>query len=201
MNARGHAAPGLALEAAGNLEACRAQLEDNRRDARALVEGRTTVQLLWRPRPNAWSVAECLLHLTTSARSYLGAIDRAITLGRRRGFLAEGPYHHPWFSRWFVDSMEPPPKRKFSAPRMFLPPPPPEDARAALDDFEAVGLEIGERLDAAAGLDLGRVRVVSPATPLVRLSLGMAFALLPAHERRHLYQARAVVAAPDFPSP
>lgn len=187
------------LDAANDREACRAQLAQNREAARALFQGLSDAQLLWRPAPGAWSIAECFLHLNQTARVYLVPIDRALENGRRRGTAGDAPYRHPWFSRWFVSTLEPPARMKFKAPRIFVPPPPGESTRAILSDFEAAGASIGERLDASRGLDLGRVRVVSPVTPLIRVSLGMVFAMLPTHERRHLDQARRVAAAPDFP--
>ena len=45
---------------------------------------------------------------------------------------------------------------------------------------------------AADGLDLRRVKVVTPISRWVKLSLGMAFAQTAAHERRHLEQSRRV---------
>jgi DinB family protein len=183
------------LEAANDREACRAQLAANRDAARALFEGRTEAQLLWKPAPGAWSIAECMLHLNRAGRVYLGAIDRALGEGRRRGLAGDGPYRHPWFSRWFVASLEAPAKMRFKAPKIFAPAAAPAGSgRAILEEFQALGGDVGERLDASRGLDLGRVRVVSPVTPLVRLSLGMAFSLLATHERRHLDQARRVAA-------
>jgi hypothetical protein len=55
-----------------------------------------------------------------------------------------------------------------------------------------------ERTCAAAGLDLRRAVVVSPVTRLFRLPLGGYLAFLAAHDRRHLWQARQVRAAPGF---
>lgn len=194
------AARDLRLEAANDREACRAQLAANRQAARDLFEGRTEAQLLWRPAPDAWSIAECLLHLIQTGCVYLASIDRALEDGRRRGTTGDGPYRHSWFSRWFVASLEPPVKRRSKAPRIFLPPPPNGPTSAILADFEALGAAVGARLDASRGLDLGAIRVVSPVTPLLRISLGMAFALIATHERRHLDQARRVASAPDFPA-
>lgn len=188
----------LRLLAANDREACRAQLAANRDAARALFRERSDEQLLWRPAPDVWSIVDNMLHLNTTGRVYLAAVDRAIAEGRRRGQIGAGPFRHPWFSRWFVGSLEPPAKRRFRAPRIFVPPPP-GPPQAALDDFEALGQEIGARLDASRGLDLGRVRVVSPVVPLIRSSLGMAFSLFATHERRHLYQAQGVTTLPDFP--
>ena len=46
---------------------------------------------------------------------------------------------------------------------------------------------------AADGLDLRRIRVPSPAFPLLRISLGAWFEATLAHEKRHLKQAQRVL--------
>lgn len=187
----GSAAVSLSLEAANDRESCRAQLEANRVAARALWAGRSHEILRRKPAPGAWSAVECLLHLNRAGTVYLPPIDRAIEDGRRRAILGEGSYRHPWFSRWFVASLDAEVRRRFKAPRLFAPAEPDAaDPTAVLREFEDLGPAIARRLEASRGLDLGRVRVISPVSPLVRLSLGMGFALFAAHERRHLAQAR-----------
>jgi hypothetical protein len=49
-------------------------------------------------------------------------------------------------------------------------------------------------IEQADGLDLKRVKVVSPISSFLKFSLGMTFAQAAAHERRHLAQARRVLA-------
>ncbi len=56
-----------------------------------------------------------------------------------------------------------------------------------------------DRLHRADGLDLARARVKSPVVSWLGFSLGAAFGLIAAHERRHLWQARKVVASSRFP--
>jgi len=102
-------APDLIGAAADDVDACRAQLAANRSEARALVSGRSDAQLLWRRRPESWSVAECLDHLVLSGRSYLAPIDRALAERGGRDRTGVPPFRHPWFSRWFVSTFEPPP--------------------------------------------------------------------------------------------
>ncbi|MGE5176740.1 MAG: DinB family protein [Hyphomicrobiales bacterium] len=191
----------LVLDAANDLAACGRQIDANRSAARELAARLDEAQLFWRPGRNAWSIAECFLHMEVTARLYLDAIDLGIERARARGVTATAPYRHPWLARWFVRSFEPPPAIRFPAPRPFRPTPPPEPPFAPiLDEFLRLGEAIRTRLDAAKGLDLGRARVVSPASPLIRLSLGLAFSLLAVHERRHLYQATNVTRHPGFPA-
>jgi hypothetical protein len=65
--------------------------------------------------------------------------------------------------------------------------------------FRAYQVQYVDRLRQANGLDLARARVASPLTRWLRMSLGSSFALMVAHERRHLAQARRVTRAPGFP--
>jgi hypothetical protein len=57
-----------------------------------------------------------------------------------------------------------------------------------------------DRLRQANGLDLSRARVRSPASKWLRMPLGSGFAVMTAHERRHLWQARRVTSSPGFPA-
>jgi hypothetical protein len=65
--------------------------------------------------------------------------------------------------------------------------------------FRAYQVQFIDRLRQANGLDLARARVRSPAVSWLRLPLGSGFALVVAHERRHLLQARRIIADPAFP--
>ena len=74
-----------------------------------------------------------------------------------------------------------------------------ESRDVVLAAFDEVQRQFLERLRHADGLDLARIRVSSPVAPWWRFSLGAAFAVLAAHERRHLWQARRVAMLPQFP--
>jgi len=191
----------MVTEASNDLAVCQRQLADNRASARALVEGMSDPEMIWRPDTKSWSIAECFLHMLAAARPYLTAIDAGIERARAKasGKPAHGRPRHPLIARLFVESFEPPPRLRFPAPKQFLPPAPQGPTAVIVGDFMRLGDEIGERIARAEGLDLGRTVVVSPVTSLVRLSLGLSFALLAVHERRHLYQARAVTRRPSFP--
>ena len=65
--------------------------------------------------------------------------------------------------------------------------------------FRAYQVQFIDRLRQANGLDLARARVSSPVSKWLRLSLGSGFALMAAHERRHLWQAREISETPGFP--
>lgn len=174
------------------------QLEAIKRAAAELTAGMTEAQFNWRPAPGHWSVAECLAHLNVTAQQYLPMITASISQAGHQGWLSNGPFRYGWFGNWFVRSMEPPVRMKFKAPKAFIPPPD-QPMAETVPQFMAFQDQLITLISTANGVDLGRAKVQSPATKLIRLSLGQGFALVTAHERRHLWQARQVKNHPDFP--
>ena len=175
------------------------QIDAVKREGQALVSGLSQAQLNWRPGPERWSIAECLVHLNIAVTKTLPAFDRAIERARSRGLVGRGPFHYSWFANWMVRSMEPPPKRRMKTFKIFLVPPgATHSAAQVLPEFLRVRDQLAERVRQADGLDLRRPRVVSPVTPLLRMPLGAYFAFVIAHDRRHLWQARQVREAPGF---
>ena len=96
---------------------------------------------------------------------------------------------------WVV---EPNTRIRARAPKAFQPPVgrPRHDVMAA---FRAYQVQYIDRLRQANGLDLARARVASPAARWIRMPLGSGFAMMIAHERRHLQQARRVIEKSAFP--
>jgi hypothetical protein len=187
---------------APHLERWLEQLRAIRREAAALTEGLHEAQLAWRPGPGRWSIAEVVKHLNLSARPYLDAIAHALARARARGHTDGGDWRPTLVGGLFARSMEPPPRVRLRAPRIFRPAegaPPPPGARE-LATWRAIHLEMEERIREAAGLDLRRARVVSPVTRWVRMNAGDAVALLLAHERRHLWQMGKIRESAGFPA-
>lgn len=178
-------------------------------EAEELVAGLTPDQLRWRPEPDRWSVAECLEHLVLTGEVYLEALDPVIEEARERGRVARGDYRPTLVGRWLTRLLEPPPGLPVPSPPVVVPggaaqPTPEGDVSGEgepLADFLALRGRLAERLAAADGLDLRRVRMSSPFFSLIRFDLGSAFRVIAAHERRHLWQARRVTGAEGFPAP
>ena len=159
-------------------------------DARDLLAGLAESTAAWRPRPDAWSVAECLDHLATANRVYLAAMEPAAARALARGRLRRGPARPGIVGRWFVGTLEPParPLRRSKAPRAIRPrvaPPLGDAARAFFDSHR----DVRDWLQRYAGIDLAGVRFPNPFIPGIRFSLATGIHVLAAHERRHLWQA------------
>lgn len=170
------------------------EFQSARHEIVELVAGLDDAQFNRRPHPTRWSIAECVGHLVVVGRRVIPRMDTAIVRGRGQGRTADGPFRYGFFEKWFARSMGTvPPRRRFKAPGIYVPPRR-EDWKIpqAVEEFTALQDKFGDVVRSADGLHLARIKVTSPVTRLVRLSLGQWLAGLAGHQRRHLWQARQV---------
>lgn len=175
------------------------QVVSIKQDAPGICANLSDAQFNWRPGPNRWSIAGCFDHLITAARLFMPTFDQAIANARGRGLTATGPFTYPLLERLFLMAMEPHPKLRFRAPAAFAPAPH-GTAAALTSEFVEWQDRLAERILQADGLDLRRARQQSAAARWLTYCLGTGFAVMLAHERRHLRQARQVRTDRAFPT-
>jgi len=163
----------------------------------ALANGLTTAQLNWKPRPDAWSVGQCLEHLCISNEVYVGPM--AESLGDR----PTGPVDEitpGWFGRWFIRKYIEPTtqKARARAPRKIAPIAKDLDS-SILDRFIASNASVRDLIARAKGHDVNRVRFKNPFVPLIRFTVGTGLQIIARHNHRHLLQAERVKTLADFP--
>lgn len=156
--------------------------------AAEVVSGLSHVEFNWRPAPGAWSIAECLAHLNVADEQYASQIRDSIAAARSSGITSPGPFQLGWLEAKFVAFLEPPYKMRFKAPKQFKPQPE-HSVERVLEDWRRTRVDLLQLAKEAEGLDLKKVRVSSPVSNLISLSLLGAFAVAVAHDRRHLWQA------------
>jgi DinB superfamily len=156
--------------------------------AKQLTEGLNEQRFNWRPQPGQWSIEECLAHLLIAGNWEIRAIEDAISHAKAHGLTGDGPFRYGPIERLVVRKTEPPVKRKFTAPRRFRPLHE-QPVTAVLPSFLHLQSQLTLLAKSAEGLDLARIKVPTPISRLFRMSLGMTFAQVAAHERRHLDQA------------
>jgi hypothetical protein len=177
---------------AQELEEYHQQFERIKADARELTDGLTEAQFNWRPAPDQWSIEECLSHLTMIGHVEMPAIERAVDEARAQGITGSSqPQRFGPIERFLIGLAEPPVKRKLPAPKRFTPLHG-QPLTAVIPTFLHVQSQFQHQIDRAAGLDLARVKVVTPVASWLKMSLGGIFAHTIAHERRHIEQARRV---------
>jgi hypothetical protein len=169
----------------------RQQFEHIVEDARAVVAGLSEEEFNWRPAPGEWSVEECLAHLTMVGNVELDLVEHAIDRARERDVTGKGPFGLSAIERFVLRETEPPARHTFSAPRRFVPVHN-QPLTGVMPTFFHVQSMFILQIERAEGLDLRRIKLPTPISRFLRLSLGATFAQTAAHERRHLVQARRV---------
>ena len=175
------------------LEEVEAEIDEATKRAWQLV--RTTDPRLFtvRPNPASWSAAECLSHLSISSEQFLPVLRKAIDDGRAKGLTSDRKPSMDVLGRvlrWFL---EPPIRKKVTTTARFVP----KSVRAKADafgEFSSLQSKLLDLVQEAGGLDLRRLKVVSPFDKRVKYNLYSAFLILVAHQRRHLWQAEQAVA-------
>jgi hypothetical protein len=166
-----------------------------RRSVQELTTGLTPDQLLWRPVPKKWGVADCLEHLMAVGDAYYPRVRSAVQNGDRAG--SDHEYRPRLFGRLFIFSAGPEGRLPVPAMGAFVPPPARPDAPARFHEHQEQLLQL---LRDAHRADLNRNRITSPLSRFLVLTLGECLEMLVRHQERHLGQARRVTKVDGFPS-
>ncbi len=155
-------------------------------------------QINWKADASRWSVAQCLEHLLTANRQMVEMADQALDATRGRTLWQRLPIWPGLLGRMLVRTQSPNATRRFKAPGKAQP------AASALDTaivgrFVDQQRELIAKLDASATRDLAGVVMASPFLGVVTYSVLDGWRLIVAHERRHVQQAKQVMATPGFP--
>lgn len=144
-----------------------------------------------RPATGKWSVAENINHLTLINSDYLKIITSALAAhGDKQG---RDPYSLGFVGKWFTRLMEPPvrfvkmPTTKDWTPSEALEP------QAVKDGFLAAQEGFAKNLEASLGIAIDTITAASPESKYIKLSLVEMYAILLAHNRRHLWLGEQLI--------
>ncbi len=175
------------------------QINACERDARALAGDLSDQQINWQPEAGrTWSIGQCLDHLRAMNLFYVQGFGPLVDEARRRGRGTFAGLNPGWFARKFIASVEPPPRMRMRAPIQVVPA---SSVRRdeALAGFVASHDLYRALLHASAGVDVNRVTGPNPFFRWIPMSVAAVLLILPAHDRRHLWQARRVREHAAFP--
>lgn len=176
-----------------DLQAVLHELDRTDQQARQIVSELSEAQLNWRPSPTAWSVAQCLDHLGQMNSAYIPALQAAMRNASRNSVGPYEPIQPGWFGRWFINAMEPPPRRKFKSPPKGRPGTH-KSGDEVLSAFIASHNELRGLIHEAREVNLNCVRFKNPFVSVLRFTVGTGILIIAAHDRRHLWQANQVCA-------
>lgn len=166
-------------------------------EAEASSSNCSTQQFNWHPGPGIWSIGQCLDHLNVSHGKFLRAMRRALNDAPPRGDAQ--PIRSTLFGRFYRWLLDPPVRRRFPAPKPFLPAMEEKDLHSVLDEFRKTHRELIDEISRSAETEINRVTVSSPISKHLRLNIYDAFRALAAHGRRHLWQSNRIRSAAGFP--
>lgn len=162
------------------------------RDAERLVSDMTEQEVNWQQQPGAtWSVAQCLDHLAKINPFYVGGFVALVASARQKGIGPFDGLRSNAVGRWFVNSMEPPVGRKIKArpqavPRDQLP------LDGLVEAFKRSHDRYRTLVESAADVDVNRVTGPNPFFRFIPMRVSTVLRIIPAHDRRHLWQAANV---------
>lgn len=176
-----------------------AELDAADQRAKALAANLSPDQLNWNPRPGAWSVGQCLEHLSVSNEVYLLAISESLA---NQPSAVVQDISIGWFGRWFIRNYVAPPSgtskpTKAPAPGKIRP-----GTRVdpgILDRFIRSNEAARQVIRRATGHDVNRIRFKNPLVSVIRFTVGTGLEIISQHEQRHLLQAERVRESANFP--
>ena len=165
-------------------------LHDVSATAKALVASLSAEQMVRRPEPNAWSVAECLAHLTITANAYAPVWRDTFAAAKHKAARGREPYRMDFMGRMLNWSLEPGRFRHKTPAHMQ--PIEVTSGDVALADFLDSQSMVQQCLIEGTGLPLDRMKIASPAVASIHYSVWSSFVIVATHDRRHLLQAERV---------
>jgi hypothetical protein len=160
--------------------------------ATALAKTLSAQELNWKPRPDEWSIGQCLEHLCVSNEVYLPPMADSLVGHPRSPVQSITP---GWLGRWFIRTyIEPSSKtRRRRAPRKIAPTNHVDPS--VLERFLRTNREARELVERAKNYDVNKIRFRNPFVPVIHFTVGTGLEVLSKHQQRHLLQAERVKAS------
>lgn len=157
------------------------------------MAGLSEDQINWHPAEGAWSIAECIAHLNKANSLYIPNLEAGFAHARQMQWFARGGNVRAGFlERWFANRQEPPYRLRVKAPAKFRPSAGRYERDAILAQWVAIHQRLLELIRSDSDLDWNKVKIVSPVASWLKISAIGVFAIIAAHDRRHLWQAEQI---------
>ncbi|RUA38244.1 MAG: hypothetical protein DSY77_00290 [Bacteroidetes bacterium] len=148
--------------------------------------------LVWKPAPDKWSIAECLKHIIIANSIYIKDIEKRLQKAEVK--TIEYPISFSITGKLFLYAVDPKYKWKVPAPKLFKPVKENkvENGMETVKEFLKLQDEIiGVSLKACA-YDHQHVHTYSPLSKLLKFNVGEQLYIMMRHTKRHINQARRV---------
>ena len=171
------------------------ELEEATARLRRFVEACSDEAWARKPSAKGWSPAECIIHLNMTSEMALPILRDAIRQARTQNRVSAGPYRLDFVGRLLLRFTEPPYPMRGPSPASFVPSGVEPEA-AVLAMFEALQRELLAVVEAANGLALTRIKIAWPVYVRLKYNMFSSLKMIPAHQRRHVWQAEQAARMP-----
>lgn len=152
------------------------------------LRGLSPEQWAWTPDKDTWSIASTLDHLNSSNGLILPLYKKALVELKSKNLQGSPPIRYNGIERFFIRIVSPNPPFKVPVPPVFMPKLTEVNGAEALQKFLSQHREIKRVMADATGYDIMRVKIVSPASRLIHIRLGVELDALCSHDRYHWLQ-------------
>lgn len=156
-------------------------------------------QLAWKPDPKSWNMLECIGHLYQTASVYHPRIRKTIEDVRQKDLRQKGDFKPTWFGKKFMSFIVPESTFRLKTFDIFRPSSDFRDT-GIIERFLEQQKELLSLLELADGYDIDQTKFASPATRLVRFTIGEGLWLMAIHQLRHIGQAERIAEKSGFPA-
>lgn len=167
-------------------------------DAKATFATLSNEQLNWKPAEKSWSVAQCLDHIIKTNEQFYPEFAELASGTRKNSFWENISPFTGWGGRFLIKAVSEDSK-KAKAPSKAIVPPSDIDP-GIVDKFCDHIAEVNSKVEAVAGVDRKKTVVTSPFLAVFTYSLDDAYTVLVEHSKRHIRQAKRVMASDGFPA-
>ena len=172
--------------------------QEAKRKVQQEFSGFSPEQLNWKPRPESWSIAQCLEHLIISHNTYIQDLAK-ITSGNFKMSLWEkfSPFT-AICGRIMKNSLQEQVGRKMTAPKK-IQPTASDLGKGIIEEYYNNFDNFLEYISKCRQVDIDKTIITSPIISIVTYNLKDAFQFLLQHEHRHINQAIRVKSTEGFP--
>lgn len=175
------------------------QFRTARQQAESFISGLDEQVFLQRPAEDTWCIAECYHHLIKHGEIYFDIMQNGLDahVGEAAGVDIDRPFKPRWVWKGIVSFFEPPYKFRVKTLKPFIPAAAGELTKdGVLEGFADLQVRFISQLEEARRQQVGlnSVKVRNPVFRFLKMTLSECYAILNAHQRRHQWQARQILA-------
>lgn len=172
------------------------QLENVTLDVRDNFGGLSSEQLNWKPAPESWSVGQCLDHLIKSNEEFYPELDK-LAAGTRKNTLWQSVSPLSGIAGAFLVSSLKKDSQKVKTNQKMTPPSDiPSDIVERFSEHQS---QFIEKIRSASDADWHKTVLTSPFVKIMTYRMDVGLSALIEHEKRHVRQAKRVMAMNGFP--